>query len=363
VERETALMAQVVNLLADGSNTPYWVWHPTGRFELHGPWAQHAGIEGHHLTHDEFFETVMSRPSVEQAFREAQEQLLPVSRIVTRDLGDGEILTTLSTFIPVRRANKDLLVMIGTSVDIDTQLKSQNKLDAAVAESKAQQAFVGALCATLSEHVGSTASAVERVRAVPSPPAAADLAIIAAGTRRVRQLVEDAAELYAAHAREPASPSEVPLAAVFDIAVREARRTAPQFEIDINPSLPPDRPVAGDPDAVRRIFEILIHNAATLGSLEGASKATVRVHYIAGPMCRIDVITMGPKVPPLDLSYLGEPYYKGSPRERVEPSGMRLAIARALANANGFKLTLANSTSDGEGLVATIEMPLAESHG
>lgn len=360
-ERESKLMEQLVRLLADGSNTPYWIWHPAkGQFELHGPWAQHAGIDGQVLSHGEFFDSVVSRASVEQVFREAQDQLLPVSRIVARDLGDGETLTTVATFIPVRRANNELLVMIGTSVDIDSQLKSQKDLDAAVNESRATRAFVTALCATLGEHAGAAAAAVERLRASSVSNAAADLAMVAAGTREVRQLISEASELFQAQAPRSEHIGEVPVAAVFDIAVSEAMRNAPPFQIDVAPALPADRPVEGDPAAVQRIFELLIQNAAAMGGLDGGLSAKVRARYIAGPTCKVEIVVVGPKVSLLELSYLGEPFYKGSGRDRVDPTGMRLAIARALANSTGAKLTLSNSIHEDEGLVATVEFQLAD---
>lgn len=98
----------------------------------------------------------------------------------------------------------------------------------------------------------------------------------------------------------------------------------------------------------------LIHNAIRYAP--AASKVTVRVGRSAD-RALVQVLDNGPGLAVDELPRAGERFFRGT-GALLPGSGLGLAIVRSIAQRHGGELHVANATQ-GTGLVATIELPLA----
>lgn len=110
--------------------------------------------------------------------------------------------------------------------------------------------------------------------------------------------------------------------------------------------------IAGDPVALRRLFENLIENARRYGGGE----ITVRVAAKAGGR-DVRIEDNGPGVPDSQLETIFRPFQRGeSSRNRATGgTGLGLGIARAIARAHGARLHIENRPEGG--LVAIVHFP------
>ena len=105
------------------------------------------------------------------------------------------------------------------------------------------------------------------------------------------------------------------------------------------------------PNLLRRALRNLVDNA-----LNYAGAAEIEVRGDAGGVS-IAVLDRGPGLSPEELERVSGAFYRGEPsrNRRTGGAGLGLSIAKAVAEAHGGALTLANR--DGGGLVATITLP------
>jgi two-component system OmpR family sensor kinase len=110
--------------------------------------------------------------------------------------------------------------------------------------------------------------------------------------------------------------------------------------------------VAGDPMALRRLFQNLIDNGIVYGGGVELSLALVDGE------AEVRVVDRGPGLPPAQLETMFKPFERGDPsRNRTTGGiGLGLSIARAIAQEHGGSLILANR--DGGGLEAICRLPL-----
>lgn len=110
--------------------------------------------------------------------------------------------------------------------------------------------------------------------------------------------------------------------------------------------------VAGDPMALRRLFQNLVDNGVVYGG--GVEIALVRT----GSEAEIRIADRGRGLPERQLEAMFQPFERGDPsRNRATGGiGLGLSIARAIAQEHGGSLILANRT--GGGLEAICRLPI-----
>lgn len=175
---------------------------------------------------------------------------------------------------------------------------------------------------------------------------------IEAGIGRATSLVGKLLRLarYDALASSP-SPQPVDLAQLAVDAIAQLTPLAESRSIDLGITRRDEAVTRGVPADLEIILANLIENALHYtppgGSVDVAVEAT-------GHEARIEVRDTGPGIREDDLARVFERFFRARPQD-AEGSGLGLAIARAAAQKNNARLTLANR-EDGAGLVASLIM-------
>jgi signal transduction histidine kinase len=175
--------------------------------------------------------------------------------------------------------------------------------------------------------------------------------------RRINRLVEDLRLLSLSDAgelrleRRPASVKSL-LASCADIFSEPASRK--QVSIHYQLDHPP-REIIMDPDRIKQVLDNLVSNAIRYTPEGGAItiSAVGREQSV-----EISVSNTGPGIPPEELPYVFERFYRGDKsRQREEGgSGLGLAIAKSLVQAHGGDMRV--SSQPGQGTVFTFWLPL-----
>jgi signal transduction histidine kinase len=118
----------------------------------------------------------------------------------------------------------------------------------------------------------------------------------------------------------------------------------------------PDATVRGRPVALGRAFGNLIDNALRYG---GAARIGLTVE---GGAAVVAITDDGPGLPEDRMAAVFDPFVRGEDSRSRETggAGLGLSIARAIVQAHGGTIGLANGTP--RGLVATVRLPLAGGH-
>lgn len=111
--------------------------------------------------------------------------------------------------------------------------------------------------------------------------------------------------------------------------------------------------VAHDPKRLEQALENLLANAAKYAS--GAAVEVEGVLDIAERVYRVTVRDHGPGIPPEDLPFATERFYRGSNANEAPGAGLGLFIARYLVGQMGGSLSLEDAEP---GLRVRIEFPL-----
>jgi len=176
--------------------------------------------------------------------------------------------------------------------------------------------------------------------------------------RRLSELIENAL----AHAgiearREGLRKGLIGVSEVLEEAIAACRPLALQhdasLEMKIATNLPP---IAGDPSALRTVFENLVSNAIKYGGREG--QVAVEAHAV-GPSIEVEVRDRGPGISPRDLPRIFEPFYRGndSSSEKVAGSGLGLSLVRRLVEAHGGRVSV--ESEPGKGTTFRVLLPAA----
>jgi two-component system osmolarity sensor histidine kinase EnvZ len=114
---------------------------------------------------------------------------------------------------------------------------------------------------------------------------------------------------------------------------------------------PPGCILHAPPLALKRIVSNLLQNALRYG--DGKVELHCEKH---GSRARIRVLDNGPGIPEPELDAVLRPFYRleGSRSRETGGSGLGLAIAKQLADAHGWRLSLANRP--GGGLEAALSL-------
>ncbi len=106
-----------------------------------------------------------------------------------------------------------------------------------------------------------------------------------------------------------------------------------------------DVTVAGDPELLRRVVRNLLDNAISYSPVGG--QVWVRVGQSNGSVW-FEVADTGPGIAPEHMPHLFDRFYRGdASRDRSAGAGLGLAIAKAIADAHGGRLTVENRPGSG----------------
>jgi signal transduction histidine kinase len=112
--------------------------------------------------------------------------------------------------------------------------------------------------------------------------------------------------------------------------------------------------LASDQRGLTLIFGNLLDNAVRYSPAESQVDVSV---IEDGPVARVEVRDRGPGLPEAELERVFERFYRVA-GDTSEGSGLGLATVATVLRQLGGRITLANRT-DGPGLVARVEMPVA----
>lgn len=137
------------------------------------------------------------------------------------------------------------------------------------------------------------------------------------------------------------------LSALAEALSEDMTAVCPMEPADIMPNVM----VKGDAVALKRILTNLIENACRYA---GSCRIAVAAH---GDHVEVNVIDPGPGLPPEALEAVFEPFYRleESRNRDTGGSGLGLSVAKALTEAQGGTLKLANRSEGG--LIATLTLP------
>ena len=110
-------------------------------------------------------------------------------------------------------------------------------------------------------------------------------------------------------------------------------------------------PIAGDPERLRQVFCNLLDNAAKHG---GSGKRIIASLRREEDNYVIRIRDFGPGIPPAELPYVKQKFYKGSSKARG--SGIGLAVCDEIITRHGGTFEIGNA--DGGGALVTITLPI-----
>lgn len=190
----------------------------------------------------------------------------------------------------------------------------------------------------------------------PSPEA---LASLHDEVLRLRALVDELQQLTLAEARQlPLYRQKTDLAKFLqetvDLFEAEAREKEVKIEMQTKEGLPY---IAIDPGRMRQVFINLLSNALRYGPHRGM----VRIDLAAqGGVMTVSFHDNGPGIPPEDLPYIFERFYRSDKsRSRTQGgTGLGLAIVRGFVEAHGG--TIEVQSAPGQGTTFLIRLPIEQ---
>lgn len=141
---------------------------------------------------------------------------------------------------------------------------------------------------------------------------------------------------------------EVNLHELVDGVVTRARRLAPQAEIvdELSPWV-----VNGAPERLARLVTNLVDNAVKWSP----PGKRIEVRLVEG---ELSVRDFGPGIPPEDLPYVFDRFYRATAARSLPGSGLGLAIVRQVADSHRAQVTAENA--EGGGALFRVRFPAAE---
>ena len=113
-----------------------------------------------------------------------------------------------------------------------------------------------------------------------------------------------------------------------------------------------DEPITGDPERLKQVFCNVLDNAAKHG---GAGKRIDVDMTREGECYVVRIRDYGPGIPPAELPFVKQKFYKGSSKARG--SGIGLAVCDEIVQRHGGAFDIGNA--DGGGAIVTIRLPIA----
>jgi two-component system sensor histidine kinase KdpD len=138
-------------------------------------------------------------------------------------------------------------------------------------------------------------------------------------------------------------PQPQSLREVIDLALEDTRSLVRHRAIEVN--VPDDQPlVAMDRELVRRVLRQLIENAAKYSPAELPITLSSR---LSEDRLVVTVRDRGPGIDAADQPFVFDKFFRGRQIERVQGSGMGLAIAKAILRAHGGGIEVSSSAEQG----------------
>jgi two-component system OmpR family sensor kinase/two-component system sensor histidine kinase QseC len=218
----------------------------------------------------------------------------------------------------------------------------------------AQRSFVADAAHELRSPLTALKLQLDLAQRAPDEAARAEaLAGLAAGTERMRHLIEQLLVLARA---EPggaeAAFADTDLAEVARQAAADMVPLAAASAVDLELDAPRPLIVPGDAAALRILLRNLVDNAVRHAGRDG--RVLVQVTGEASQaIVRVD--DSGPGIPPAERARVFDRFYRRDGGESTG-SGLGLAIVRAVAQRHGAQVVLADSTLGG--LRAEVRLPL-----
>jgi signal transduction histidine kinase len=146
------------------------------------------------------------------------------------------------------------------------------------------------------------------------------------------------------------------VAQVVDAALADCRWEIEEKGVEVERDLPAELPpVAGDADALQRVFRNLIANAVKYGGGDGWLKVRARAD---GRFVAVAVEDRGPGVARRDLPRLFEPFYRGrNAPPGAAGSGLGLAVVQRIVAAHGGRVGVEARAEGGSRF--TVRLPIA----
>jgi two-component system, OmpR family, sensor kinase len=164
---------------------------------------------------------------------------------------------------------------------------------------------------------------------------------------RLHRLTDELLRLARIDARqEPELPEAVPVQEIVQAAVDVIRSEAESRSVTLEVTLPGEVLVNAAPGAVKVALANILHNAVKFSPAGGLVKTVVTV---AQGEAVVTVSDTGPGVAPDELSRLFQRFYRGHAARSIDASGvgLGLAIARALVERQGGRISVATATEKG----------------
>jgi len=176
------------------------------------------------------------------------------------------------------------------------------------------------------------------------------LADITAESERLSRLIDDLLRLARADAGGGFERHPIDVGAIVGEVARKARR--PDRAVILTTGGGPVV-VDGDPESLTRLTWILVDNAM----LHGTGDVELALGVEGGSAWAVlTVADRGPGIPPGDEARIFERFHQADTARASDGAGLGLAIARAITDAHGGRLSAANR--DGGGAVFRVELPL-----
>lgn len=123
------------------------------------------------------------------------------------------------------------------------------------------------------------------------------------------------------------------------------------IELHYMRSTTPIPSILGDAERLRQVFLNILDNAAKYGKMGGIIDVAVdrECDYV-----NIAIRDYGPGIPPAELPFVKNKFYKGSSKKRG--SGIGLAVCNEIVERHGGELTVANA--NGKGVSVLVRLPI-----
>jgi signal transduction histidine kinase len=142
------------------------------------------------------------------------------------------------------------------------------------------------------------------------------------------------------------SRESIPLAVFLNEAITVFRTEAEArgFGFDSSIDLDPDTTVVMDGDLVYRALENLMQNAFRYG--EPSSTIAFRAIAEGGGRITLQITNRGKVIPPEDLPFIFEPFFRGTRARREGGFGLGLSVVKSVVSSHGW--SIAAASHDGE---------------
>jgi signal transduction histidine kinase len=192
---------------------------------------------------------------------------------------------------------------------------------------------------------------------VDEPTTQRYLETIGVNVRTLGTLIDDLFELsqLAEHEVEW-STNAVALASLAEETLTILRAEADTHRVLLRSRITPDlAPARANPDMLGRVLLNLLQNAIRHTPPDGSVVISAKQLDDA---LQVEVADTGPGVPEADRPFIFEPYYRGGSSQDVQAtgSGLGLAISRAIVEAHGGRIWLANGS---QGTRIQLTLPIA----